>query len=112
MAPIVALTKEIKNPEQTQNQTVQKVSWSSAAVQSALEVFRKIGQSPRSVSTSMQDTTHEDIKANGKDYKTFVMQRSAWIKEHGAGINEVKALRNIFYSFLFAVKQNGPQRSR
>jgi hypothetical protein len=56
--------------------------------------------------------THEDIKTDAKEYKTFVMRRSAWIKEHGDGINEVKALKNIFYSFLFAVKQNGSQRSR
>jgi len=63
VAPIRQLTKEIQNPEQQNKRAnAQKVSWSSAAVQSALEMFRKMGQSNSSVSANAQETTHEDIK--------------------------------------------------
>jgi hypothetical protein len=32
-------------------------------------------------------------------------RREAWQRKHNGGINEVEALKNIFYSFLFAQKQ-------
>jgi hypothetical protein len=71
-----------------------------------------MGQSPSIVSTSQQETTHEDVKGDAKNYKSFIMRRSAWIKENGGGIDEVQALKNIFYSFLFAIKQNESSRGR
>jgi hypothetical protein len=56
------------------------------------------------MSTTVHDTTGDESKSETRDYKTFLMRRSAWLKEHSNGIDEVKALKNIFYSFLFAVR--------
>jgi hypothetical protein len=72
-----------------------------------------MGTSSHSIaSTSQHETTQEDAKGDTKNFKTFIMRRSAWIKENGGGMNEVHALKNIFYSFLFAIKQNESKRSR
>jgi hypothetical protein len=79
-------------------------SSSGVVVSSALDVSRKFGQKPREL-TSKEEFENEGVDRDSKQFRMFLKRREEWQTKHNGGINEVEALKNIFYSFLFAQKQ-------
>jgi hypothetical protein len=80
------------------------MSSSGVVVSSALDVSRKFGQKPREL-TSKEEFENEGVDRDSKQFRMFLKRREEWQTKHNGGINEVEALKNIFYSFLFAQKQ-------
>jgi hypothetical protein len=112
--PVTDLTKELQTLKKSsyERTATNKAVWSSGAVASVLEVNNKLGSSRSTGLTLVQEPAILEGKQEAINYKMFKQKRKAWLNKNGSGINEVDALKNIFYSFLLSQKREKGANSR